>query len=82
MTLYEAIAVLVILAGLGAGAFLVAQRPSFWIGMVADVARRLWPLAVLYVTKRMSPEEEKAWRDAERRGQGDEWLRNRMKRRG
>jgi hypothetical protein len=77
----EAIALLIILLGLGAGAFLVAQRPAFWLAMGSEAARRLWPLALRYATKRMSP-EEKAWQDAVRRGQGDEWLRNRRKRRG
>jgi hypothetical protein len=34
-------------------------------------------LAWRYVSTRMPPEEEAAWRQAERRGQGDEWLRER-----
>jgi hypothetical protein len=34
------------------------------------------------VSKRMPPEEEAAWRQAERRGQGEEWLREqRLKKR-
>ena len=69
-----------VLLGLGAGAFLVAQRPSFWIEFGARVAKALLPLAWRYVTKRMPPEEEAAWRQAERRGQGDEWLRERHRR--
>jgi hypothetical protein len=38
------------------------------------VAKALLWLAWRYVSKRMPPEEEAAWREAERRGQGDEWL--------
>ncbi len=38
MSWQEGVAVTVVLIGLGAGAFLVAQRPTFWIGFGA----RLW----------------------------------------
>jgi hypothetical protein len=56
--------------GLGAGAILVAQRPSFWIEFGGRVAKALLPLAWRYVSKRMPPEEEAAWRGAERWGRG------------
>ncbi|MEI7600845.1 MAG: hypothetical protein WCJ41_16190, partial [Aestuariivirga sp.] len=56
----------------GAGAFLVAQRPSFWLEFGAWLAK-----AWRYVSKRMPPKEEAAWRAAEWRGQGDEWLKQR-----
>ena len=64
---------------LGAGAFLVARRPSFWIEFGARLAKALLPLAWRYVARRMLPEEEAAWREAERRGQGEEWLRERRR---
>ena len=70
MSWHEVVAVVVVLLGLGAGAFLVAQRPSFWIEFGALLAKALLPLAWRYVSKRMPPEEESAWRQAERRGQG------------
>ena len=70
----EVVAVTVVLLGLGAGAFLVARRPFFWIEFGQKLGRALLPLAWRYVSKRMPPEEEAAWRQAERRGQGDEWL--------
>jgi hypothetical protein len=76
----EGIAVAVVLLGLGAGAFLVAQRPSFWIEFGARLGKTLLPLAWCYVSKRMPLEEEAVWRAAERRGQGDEWLRERWMR--
>ena len=75
MTWQEVVAITVVLLGLGAGAFLVAQRPSFWIEFGSRVAMALLPLAWRYVSKRMPPEEEAAWQQAERRGQGDEWWR-------
>ena len=73
MSWQEGVAVTVVLLGLGAGAFLVAQRPSFWIEFGVRLGKALLPLAWRYVSRRMSPEEEAAWRQAERRGQGDEW---------
>jgi len=69
-----------VLLGLGAGAFLVAQRPSFWIEFGGRLGKALLPLAWRYVSTRMPPEEEAAWRQAERRGQGDEWVRNKRRR--
>jgi hypothetical protein len=79
MSWQEGVAVAVVLLGLGAGAFLVAQRPSFWIEFGARLPKALLPLAWRYVSKRMSTEEEAAWREAERRGQGEE--RRKMRRR-
>ena len=79
MNWQDVVAVAVVLIGLGAGAFLVAQRPSFWIEFGSRVAKALLPPAWRYVSKRMPPEEEAAWREAERRGQGDEWLRGRQR---
>ena len=72
-------AVTVVLLGLGAGAFLVAQRPSFWIEFGSRLTKALLPLAWRYVSRRMPPEEEAAWREAERRGLGKEWLRMRRR---
>ena len=80
MSWQEGVAVTVVLIGLGAGAFLVAQRPSFWIEFGSWVAKSLLPLAWRYISKRKPPEEEAAWREAERRGQGGEWLRERWMR--
>jgi hypothetical protein len=80
MSWQEVVAITVVLLGLGAGAFLVARRPSFWIEFGARLAKALLPLAWRYVSNRMSPEEEAAWRGAERRGQGEEWLKERWRR--
>ena len=45
------------------------------------LGKALLPLAWRYVSKRMPPEEEAAWRQAERRGQGYEWLKGKMRKR-
>lgn len=68
MSWQEAVAVFVILLGLGAGAFLVAQRPAFWIEFGRRLAASLWPLVWSYVSKRNSPEIEKRMNDCIRRG--------------
>ena len=81
MSWLEGVAVTVVLLGLGAGAFLVAQRPSFWLEFGAWLGKALLWLAWRNVSKRMPPEEEAAWRQAERRGQGEEWLKDRWRRR-
>ena len=53
-----------------------AERSSPGLG------NALLPLAWRCVSKRMPPEEEAAWREAEGRGQGDDWLRKqRLKKR-
>jgi hypothetical protein len=49
MSWQEVVAVAVVLLGLGAGAFLVAQRPSFWIEFGSRLAKTLLPLAWRYV---------------------------------
>jgi hypothetical protein len=77
----EVVAITVVLLGLGAGAFLVARRPSFWVEFGGRLGKALLPLAWRYLSKRMPPEEETTWREAERRGQGDEWLKERWQRR-
>jgi len=79
MNWQEVVAITVVLLGLGAGAFLVARRPSFWIEFGSRLGKALLPLAWRYVSRRMQPEEEAAWRQAERRGQGDEWLKQRCR---
>lgn len=68
MTWQEAVATLVILAGLGAGAFLVAQRPAFWIEFGFRILKAITPSIWGYLSKRMSPEEEARWHDCQRRG--------------
>lgn len=68
MTWQEALATVVILTALGAGGYLAAQRPAFWIEFGSRIGKALWPLVFAYMTKRMDPATEKAWRDCELRG--------------
>ncbi len=78
MTWQEGVAIAVILAGLGAGAFLVAQRPSFWIDLAARVLKALWPLILKaipiigkWLTKRNTPDIELKMQECVR--MGGEW---------
>ena len=67
MTWLEIAAIAALLVGVGAGGYLVAQRPTFWVGLGVAVFKSLLPL----LAKRMTAEEEKAYQDCVRRG--GEW---------
>lgn len=67
MSWIEIAAIVVLLIGIGAGGFLVAQRPSFWVGLGIAMLKSAWP----YLSRRMPAEQEKAMHDCLRRG--GEW---------
>ena len=67
MTWLEIAAIAVLLIGIGAGGYLVAQRPTFWWGLGVIAFKATLP----YLAKRMTVEEERAFRDCVRRG--GEW---------
>lgn len=58
MTWQEGVAFAVVLAGLAAGAFIVAQRPAFWIEFGTRLLQRLGPEIIAFILKRKSPEAE------------------------
>jgi Ca2+/Na+ antiporter len=70
VTSFELIALVIVGLGLFAGAFLVAQRPSFWFGLGLVMLKAAWP----FLSKRMSKEDEAEMRREQRAGRGDEWL--------
>ena len=76
MSWLEIVAIAVLLIGIGAGGYLVAQRPAFWVGLVAVVFKAALP----FILKRMSPEKEKEWQDCIRRGGEWDHFRKRCKR--
>ena len=51
------------LIGLAAGGFMIARSPAFWVGMGKELLKELLPV----LTKRMTPDQEQAWRDCNRR---------------
>jgi len=62
-----------------AGGIQAEVGTCFWIEFGARLGKTLLPLAWCYVSRRMPPEEEAEWRAAERRGQGEEWLKKRWR---
>ncbi len=80
--LIVALLVLAVLIGVGAAAFLVMRSPAFWAEAAKRIGAALLPAIVGYVSKRLPPEEEAEWRREQRAGRGDEWLRNRWRKRG
>lgn len=74
MSIYWLIVGSLVLALVG-GTVLAVRSPAFWIGMVKAAIASAIPAIYATVTKRASPEEEAQVRDAERRGQGDEYRR-------
>lgn len=79
MSWQEGVAVVVVLAGLGAGAFLVAQRPSFWIEFGARLLRALMPRVIAYMIRRLPPEKEDEMRRCIRSGGQWDHFRKRCK---
>ena len=75
MTWLEIVAIAVLLLGIGAGGYLVAQRPAFWWGLGVIAFKAAWP----FLSKRMTPEQEKAFQDCVRRGGEWDQMRKRCK---
>lgn len=71
MNWIEIAAIVVLLIGIGAGGFIVAQRPTFWLGLIRAAVQPILLLLLALVAKRMTPEKEQEWRDCLRRG--GEW---------
>lgn len=80
MNWIEIAAIAVLLLGIGAGGFLVAQRPTFWLGLISVGFRAVLPTIIKYAGKRMTPEQELAFRDCVRRGGEWDYTRKRCKR--
>ena len=51
-----------VFVGLACGAALVARSPTFWVGITTVAIKAAFPYIWLFVSKRMTPEEERAWR--------------------
>lgn len=79
MNWLEVAAITVLLLGIGAGGILVAQRPSFWFGLATVMFKAGAPHIFAYLTKRMRPDQEQAFRDCVRRGGEWDHIRKRCK---
>jgi len=67
MNWLEIAAIAVLFLGIGAGGFLVSQRPSFWFGLGVVAFKAALP----FLSRRMTPQQEKAFQDCVRRA--GEW---------
>ena len=76
MNWIEIAAIAAVLIGLGAGGFLVAQRPAFWWGLGVVMFKAALP----FLARRMPEAEEKAFQDCVRRGGEWDHIRRRCKR--
>ena len=76
MNWIEIAAIAAVLIGLGAGGFLVAQRPAFWWGLGVVMFKAALP----FLARRMSAAEEAAFQDCVRRGGEWDHVRRRCKR--
>lgn len=65
------LAVLIFFIGIGAGGFVVARSPTFWIGFGKEMLSKILPVLISFVLKRKSPEEEKKWREEYSRSKRD-----------
>ena len=54
--------------GVAAGTMLVVRNPAWWVGLGREVIKAAMPAIMSAVLKRMPPEQEKAWRDCQRKG--------------
>lgn len=80
MTWLEIAAIAAVLLGVGAAGFLVAQRPSFWVGISTVALQAAFKALLPRLAKRMTPEQEKAYHDCVRRGGEWDYHRKRCKR--
>lgn len=80
MNWFETLALVIMLLGLGAGAFLVAQRPSFWIGIGKAAITAALPAIIKVVSRRMTPAQEQAYQDCLRSGGDWDFARKKCRR--
>lgn len=63
--------VVAVLIGVGAAAFLVMRTPAFWLDLAQQLAHRLAPEILKYLSKPLSPEDQKKLDQSRRRA--EEW---------
>lgn len=68
MTWQEGVGIALVCIGLLGGAYAVAQRPAFWIEFGGRMVKAVMPRIIAHITKRMPEDQERAWRECERRG--------------
>lgn len=79
MSWLEIALIIAALAGVFAGAVLVTQRPSFWLGIGTAMVKNALPYLITYISRPMTPEQQKAFQDCVRRGGEWDHIRKRCK---
>jgi hypothetical protein len=67
----------VLFAAAAGGVYAAFQSPAFVAGLSAMATAAAWKAIKPALTKPLSPQDQEAWRKAERQGWGDEWRRRR-----
>lgn len=67
----EGIAYVIVALGLLAGGYIAAQRPAFWTEFGIRLLSVILPPLWTWMSKRMTPDEERAFQQCVRRG--GEW---------
>lgn len=84
MDLYTIIAAIGVVLGLAGATFIFFSRYEYWIGAILFLFKRFGPallLELIAIFDRMSLEEEEDLVAATRRGERDQWLKDRLRRR-
>lgn len=74
MTWVDILLLVAFVGGLIAGGLLVARSPTFWLGMLELIIRRLWPYLVklwVYLKLPLDPQDQETLDKSRRRA--EEW---------
>lgn len=83
MSWLEVAAFVGVALGIAGCTVLFFLRPQYWVNVGLFLIAKLAPHAIAWLldfTKRMTPEEEADWHAAIRRGEGDQWIKDRQRR--
>lgn len=69
---------LLLVAAAGTSVWFAFRSPKFIAKLTEFASKQAWKAIKPVVTNPMTPDEQKAWREAERAGRGDEWRRKRL----
>lgn len=67
-TLITVLLVAAVLAGIAAASYMVFRSPAFWLDIAQELANRLMPEIIKYLSKPLSPEDQKKLDETRRRG--------------
>jgi hypothetical protein len=68
---------LLLVVAAGSSVWFAFRSPKFVARLTEFASKQAWKAIKPVIVKPLTPEEQDAWRRAERAGRGDEWLRRR-----